>query len=107
MGKADFLRLGDWNVACFFCGRKRKASEMARYWKGFYVCPEHWEPRQPQDFVRGIPDNQAPPWTQPQADVFVGTFCTPNGTSCFPGWSLPGCAVPGYTAPGFDPNANQ
>ena len=76
MGKADFLRLGDWNVACFFCGRKRKASEMWRYWKGFYVCPEEWEPRQPQDFVRGIPDVQAPPWVQPQSDGFVGITAT-------------------------------
>lgn len=64
MGKADFLRLGDWNVQCFECGRKRKASEMKDHWQGYKVCPEHWEARHPQDFVRGTSDVQTPPWTQ-------------------------------------------
>ncbi len=64
-GRADYLELGDWNVVCYDCGRKRKASTMVRQWQGFYVCPEHWTPRQPQDFARGVPDNQTPPWSQP------------------------------------------
>ncbi len=64
MGKADFLRLGDWNAVCYECGRKQKASTMQRHWQGYYVCPEHWEPRQPQDFVRGTKDVQVPAWTQ-------------------------------------------
>ncbi len=66
MGKADFLKLGDWNAQCYECGRKRKASSLKRHWQGYFVCPEHWEPRQPQDFVRGTEDLQTPPWTQPQ-----------------------------------------
>jgi len=69
MGKADYLALGDWNVVCFQCGRKRKASETVRNWQGYYVCPEHNEPRHPQDFVRGVPDNQTPPWVQPAPSV--------------------------------------
>lgn len=74
MGKADYLQLGDWNAQCFFCGFKFKASTLVRYWQGFYVCKDCWEPRQPQDFVRGIPDIQTPPWVQPlPADVFVNT----------------------------------
>ena len=45
---------------------------MKRHWQGYYLCPDHWEPRQPQDFVRGTKDVQHPPWTQPMpADVFV------------------------------------
>ena len=73
-GPADFLKLGDWNVVCFQCGRKKKASWMKRHWQGYYLCPEHWETRQPQDFARGVPDTQAPPWTQPMpADVFVSS----------------------------------
>lgn len=69
MGRADFLSLGDWNVVCFQCGFKRKASTMERNWQGYYVCPEHNEPRQPQDFARGVPDNQIPPWVQPAPAV--------------------------------------
>ena len=31
-----------------------------------------WEPRQPQDFVRGVADYQAPPFTRPeQSDSFI------------------------------------
>lgn len=71
-GRADYLALGDWNVVCFECGRKRKASTMKRHWQGYWVCPEHWEPRQPQDFVKGTKDIQTPEWVQPMpADTFV------------------------------------
>lgn len=68
-----YLRLGDWNAVCFECGCKRKASELKRHWQGYYVCPEHWEPRQPQDFVRGVQDTQTPEWTQPMPES-VYTF---------------------------------
>jgi len=71
-GRADYLALGDYNVVCDYCGKKRKASSLKQNWEGLRVCPEHWEPRQPQDFVRGVQDNQVPAWTRPQpADVFV------------------------------------
>lgn len=65
MGRADYLALGDWNVQCYQCGFKGKASQMVRNWQGYYVHPEHNEPRQTQDFVRGVPDKQIPPWVQP------------------------------------------
>lgn len=76
LGQADYLALGDWNAACAECGRKRKASEMVQVppgvpGAGLYVCPEHWRPQQPQDFVRGIPDNLSVPWSQPQVDIFT------------------------------------
>jgi hypothetical protein len=65
MGRADFYQDGDWNTVCYQCGFKGKASQMERNWQGYYVHPEHNEPRQTQDFVRGVPDNQIPPWVQP------------------------------------------
>ena len=71
MGHADYLSLGDWNALCFFCNKKYKANELKKYWTGVWVCPKCWEPRQPQDFVRGIPDDQAPPWIQPDIDILV------------------------------------
>lgn len=67
-GRADYLALGDYNSVCYQCGRKRKASTLLRHWQGYYVCEEHWEPRQPQDFVRSVPDVQTPPWTQPMPE---------------------------------------
>jgi len=103
MGRADYLALGDWNSVCYQCGAKRKASELKKHWQGYYVCPEHWEPRQPQDFVRSVVDVQTAPWSQPEpADTFVNT-CTPNGRSAIPGYAVPGCATPGYISPFFDP----
>lgn len=72
-GRADYLALGDWNTVCYECGRKRKASTLKRHWQGYYVCPEHWEARHPQDFVRGVQDIVTPPWAQPMpADQFIG-----------------------------------
>lgn len=70
-GRADYLELGSWNAVCFQCGRKRKASQLKKHWQGYYVCPEHWEPRHAQDFVRSVPDHQTPPWAQPMpGDTF-------------------------------------
>jgi hypothetical protein len=72
MGARDYYKKGDWNAICDVCGFKRKASEMKMRWDGIMCCPEDWEPRQPQDFVRGVPDDQTVPWTRPEPpDVFV------------------------------------
>jgi hypothetical protein len=95
-GKADYLELGDNNAVCFECGRKFKASQLKRHWQGYWVCEKHWEPRQPQDFVRAVPEKITPPWTQPMpADNFV-LFCSPADSSSIPGLALPGCMVPSY-----------
>jgi hypothetical protein len=65
MGHADFYRKGQWNAICDECGQKFKASEMKKRWDGLMVCRADWNIRQPQDFVRGIPDPQAVPWSRP------------------------------------------
>lgn len=73
-GRADYLELGTWNVACAECGRKRKAHDMRQLppgvpGGGMWVCyPEHWNSRQPQDYVRGVPDKMAAPYVQQQVD---------------------------------------
>lgn len=82
MGRADFFSMGDYNAVCWECGRKRKASTLKRHWQGYYVCPEHWEPRQAQDFVRSVPDVITPPWAQPPSDIFTTvTPPPPTGSS--------------------------
>lgn len=80
-GRADYLALGDWNAVCFECGRKRKASMLRKHWQGYYVCSEHWEPRQPQDFVRNVPDVMTVPWAQPVPAII---FLTPQGNVVSP-----------------------
>lgn len=69
----SYFKLGDRNAVCYVCGFERKASEMLLRWDGVYVCKQDWEPRHPQDFVRGVPEEQAPDWTQPEGPIeFAG-----------------------------------
>jgi len=63
---------GSWNVICDVCGRQYKAESLQMRWDGLMVCHGDWEPRQPQDFVRGVADQQAVPWSRPEAaDRFI------------------------------------
>lgn len=96
-GRSDHYVGGDWNVACSMCGRKRKASQMVRNWQGMWRCPEHNEPRQPQDFVRAVPDVQSVPFAQPETDICIPTVCEVNKHTAIPGYALPGCAYPDVT----------
>lgn len=98
MGHADYYEDGGWNATCYECGRKFKASEMQRQWQGYWVCRQHWEPRQPQDFVRAIPEKPSPPWVQPPADEYAAV-CFPNDQSAIPDYAIPNCAKPDYISP--------
>lgn len=77
---------GDWNAVCSMCGRTRKASQLVKNWKGQWRCPEHNEGRHPQEFVRAVPAEKPPPFTQPPADVFVigDTLITEDSTTSEP-----------------------
>jgi len=56
---------GQWNVYCDVCKRKIKAGEAKHRWDGFIVCPDDWEPRQPQDFVKAKIDKIMVPFSRP------------------------------------------
>lgn len=105
MGRADYYEEGDWNATCSMCGKKRKASTLVKNWQGQYRCPEHNEPRHPQDFVKGEADVITPPWTQPPSDTMVA-YCTPGGQSAKPDAATPDCVRPDYVSPAYDPNVN-
>jgi len=63
---------GEWSTICDVCGRKFRNQDLRQRWDGLKTCSDDWEPRQPQDFVRGVADYQAPVWTRPEpADQFV------------------------------------
>lgn len=63
---------GDWKAICDVCGREYKASYLRKRWDGLMCCNDDWEPRHPQDFVRGVTDIQVPPWTRPEpSDNFI------------------------------------
>lgn len=50
---------GDHWVECSRCGFDCRASQAKKEWNGLVVCPKCWEPRHPQDFIRGRTDDQA------------------------------------------------
>lgn len=63
---------GDSNALCDMCGFKFKSSKLRYNWKGQRVCQNDWEPRHPQDFVRGVKDDQRAPDPRPEPeDVFI------------------------------------
>ena len=79
MGQADFLRVGDYNAICDVCGRKFKFSRLRQKWDNTWACEQDWEPRQPQDYLRGIPDNMSVPLSRPDPPaLFLDTlYVTP------------------------------
>lgn len=68
---------GDFWRICDRCGFKTRSSRTAKEWNGSMVCMECYEPRQPQDFVRGHADVQTVPDPRPEAtDRFLGVLMT-------------------------------
>jgi hypothetical protein len=72
MGHADYYKPGDNNAICDRCGFKYKASELRKTWDGLMVCDKDFEVRHPQDFVRGVKDDQHVAVSRPEApDTFT------------------------------------
>lgn len=58
-------------------GRKVRAKDTRKEWTGRIVNVDSWEERQPQDFVRGVRDDQFVPEPRPrQVDTFLGPLTT-------------------------------
>ena len=59
-------------------GFKVKLSALAKDWDGAMTVRKRIDDRQPQDFVRGVPDRQDLPYARPEApDVFLSAPVTP------------------------------
>lgn len=71
MKKNHFIS-GEWNVICDVCSKKIKAHDAKQRWDGFIVCPDDFEHRHPQDFVKAKTDKITVPFTRPRpVDIFV------------------------------------
>lgn len=55
----DHYRSGDNYMVCDECGLTKRKSEIRKRWDGAMVCRKDWEPRHPQEFVRGKADRIA------------------------------------------------
>ncbi len=89
--RSSRYRPGDHWVVCARCHFDNYASEMKKdgQHRGLWVCKKCWDPRHPQERVKGIPDPQtAPqpvrlPQDEEQSNDFdqsADHFDTPSGT---------------------------
>lgn len=68
---------GDHWVICDVCGFQCRASETYKRWDGLITCEADWEPRHPQDYVRGRADRQNVPNPRPDPVAnFIGPLMT-------------------------------
>lgn len=64
---------------CDASGFKVPLSNMTKQWDGAMVDRRFVDKRNPQDFVRGVKDNQTLPFSRPEApDVFITVAVTPD-----------------------------
>ena len=78
----NYFKSGSWNIICDRCCKKIKAEATKIDWQGLIVCPNCYEQRHPQDFVRSRQDKITVPYIRPPADIFiidVGDGYTVNG----------------------------
>lgn len=64
---------GAWKVQCDRCGFDYLNHQVRKEWTGLRVCSGAdtngcWEPRHPQDSLRGKVDHQRVPWSRPESD---------------------------------------
>jgi hypothetical protein len=94
---------GQFNVTCDVCSRKIKAGYTKRRWDGFQVCPDCYEERHPQDFVRARQDKITVPFSRPIPTLLftnvpyinIGdSVCTFSGRQAIPNEGIPGCMIP-------------
>lgn len=75
-GHQPHFRGGDWLLICDVSGRTMYASEARHRWDGAIVHKDHFELRHPQEFVRGVRDDQSVPYSRPDPLVSVSVLGT-------------------------------
>jgi len=64
---------------CDASGFKCNLRDLVRQWDGAMVLPRFRDKRNPQDFVRGVPDKQDLPFARPESpDVFIDYVIRPE-----------------------------
>lgn len=76
MGTERFYKPGSFYRICDRTGFATRAERTQKEWNNLIVSDRVWEARQPQDFVKGVQDNQTVPNARPrQPNAYIG-----NGT---------------------------
>jgi hypothetical protein len=78
---------------CTVCGFKYRRSDMRLRWDNVWACPEDWETRQPQDYVKSIPDVIVVyPQLPPPTDEFI-EVCSLTGRQGIADYGTADCAL--------------
>ena len=83
---------GDHWVECERTGMVIRSSDARKEWTGLVVAKEEWEPRHPQDFLRGIVDHTA-------AEGLINSESDPAYTGPISG-AIAGIAIAGLAITG-------
>lgn len=96
IGRADYLSKSEHNAICDRCGFKVKSNHLKLQWNGLMCCDSSvnncWESRNPQDFVRGVPDNSSVTPSRPDSNHARITYWP---YPCIAGILLAGVSVTG------------
>jgi len=102
----NWFKNGEWNVWCMVCNRKIKSGIALKRWDGLIVCPEDYENRHPQDFIRTRQERITVPFAAPTSfNLFDGPdypqypYCTATGSSGIPTYAIAGCMRPNLGFP--------
>jgi len=81
MPKLGYYVPGTWNACCDQCGRGFKFYSLRKRWDNAWTCDACWEERQPQDFVRGVRDDQSVPVGRPRIGLPTSGLLFTNGAN--------------------------
>lgn len=74
MGTERFYKPGSFYRICDRTGMAFRAERTRKEWNNLIVSDRVWEARQPQDFVKGVDDNQTVPNARPrQPNTYIGS----------------------------------
>ncbi|MAH48683.1 hypothetical protein CMI37_22850 [Candidatus Pacearchaeota archaeon] len=73
---------------CDLTGEDYRQSDMRKQWDGVWVNKRDWEPRHPQDFVKGVKDHQAVYEPRPTIDSAIDNTTTTSAASSRGGFTV-------------------
>lgn len=77
MGREFYYKPGSFYRICDRTGFAYRAERTQSEWQGLIVTKRVWEIRQPQDYVRGVNDDQTVPYARPRSpNPYVGLTTT-------------------------------
>lgn len=73
MGREYYFKPGSYYRICDRSGFRFRAERTKKEWQGLIVADRFWEPRNAQDYVRGVRDDQTVPEARPRPTVqYIG-----------------------------------